>query len=223
MWDKFLVDFTCVHDVNDENVVTSIIDHFFCSSEISNLILDAGVIHSPDNRSDHSPVYCVFSGLNISLEFSDQLRKSPKPSWQSSTVEQKDQYRLELENKLSYITVPLCVLECKDVKCRNSDHCDSVDKLAIDVLETVQATAEECLSCPGGGGGHKGGHKPVPGWTDSVKPFRDTAYFWHQVWLSCGKPMNNDVHRIMKIEIEALISHAERLYEFNLIDLASYM
>ena len=54
------------------------------------------------------------------------------------------------------------------------------------------------IACPRGGTGRGGGHKPVPGWNDSVKPFRDTAYFWHQIWLSCGKPINKDVHRIMK-------------------------
>ena len=197
IWDKFQIDFTCVHNVNDGNVVTSTIDHFFCSSEIGNTILDAGVIHSPDNRSDHSPVYCVLSSLNIKLDLSDQSQQSSKPSWKSSSVEQKEQYRNQLENKLNNITVPSCVLQCRDVKCSSMDHCDAVDKLAIDVLETVQHTAEESLSFPSSNGGSRE-HKPVAGWNESVKPFRDTAYFWHQIWLSCGKPINNDVHRIMK-------------------------
>ena len=145
IWDKFQIDFTCVHNVNDGNVVTSTIDHFFCSSEIGNTILDAGVIHSPDNRSDHSPVYRVLSALNIRLDLSDQLQQSSKPSWKSSSVDQKEQYRNQLENRLTNITVPNCVLQCKRVKCRSSDHCDSVDMFAIDVLETVQHSAEECL------------------------------------------------------------------------------
>ena len=80
IWDKCQIDFTCVNYVN---VVTSTIDHFFCSSEIGNAILDAGVIHSPDNRSDHSQVYCVLSALNIRLDLSDQLQQSSKPSWKS--------------------------------------------------------------------------------------------------------------------------------------------
>ena len=198
MWDKYQVDFTCVHNSNGDNVVTSIIDHFFCSSELGNQILDAGVIHSPDNRSDHSPVYCVLSALNIMLDHSEQLKASPKPSWKSSSLDQKELYRHQLEDRLDHITVPHCVQQCKDVKCRNTDHCDLVDQLAIDVLETVQLTAEECLSYPSNTGGGRGAHKPKPGWNDNVKPFRDNAYFWHQIWLSCGRPINNDVHRIMK-------------------------
>ena len=74
IWDKYQIDFTCVHNVNDGNVVTSTIDHFFCSSEIGNAILDAGVIHSPDNRSDHSPFTVSYlhstSGLTSLISFS---------------------------------------------------------------------------------------------------------------------------------------------------------
>ena len=196
--DKYQIDFTCIHNANGGNVATSIIDHFLCSSEIGNKILDAGVIHSPENRSDHSPVYCVFSALNIRMDTSSQSKIPSKPSWKSSTEEQKDQYKHQLDEKLDHIFIPSCVLLCKDVKCRSKEHCDSVDKLAIDVLETVQLTAEESLSCPGGSAGNRSAHKPVPGWNESVKPYRDTAYFWHQIWLSCGRPINNDVHRIMK-------------------------
>ena len=78
--DKFPVDFTCVHNSNNDNVVTSAIDHFFYSSEISNLVLDAGVIHSPDNRSDHCPVYCVLSCLHVMADHSDKLQNPSRPS-----------------------------------------------------------------------------------------------------------------------------------------------
>ena len=40
--------------------------------------------------------------------------------------------------------------------------------------------------------------KPVPGWSLTVKPFRDKAHFWHQVWISAGRPLNTQLHKIMK-------------------------
>ena len=198
MWEKFSVDFTCAHEINEENMATSTIDHFFCSSEISDLVSDAGVLHSPDNKSDHSPVYCIFSNFTIKLDITDARVKHPKPSWKSSTEEQRTHYEFELEHKLGSISIPPCVLECRDIKCRRLDHCDSVDRLAVDVLEAVQAVAEECLPCPVTSAGRRGGQRALPGWNDSVKPFKDTAYFWHQIWISCGKPVNTEVHRIMK-------------------------
>ena len=41
-------------------------------------------------------------------------------------------------------------------------------------------------------------HRKIPGWTELVKPYSDKAKFWHQVWLSAGKPMNTTLHTIMK-------------------------
>ena len=71
-----------------------------------------------------------------------------------------------------------------------------VDQLAIEVLETVQSTAEECLPCPGGKS--KETVIKIAGWKDDVRPYRDNAHFWHQVWKSCGRPLNCEVHNIMK-------------------------
>ena len=198
IWDKFEVDFTCIQNNNGENFTTSIIDHFIFSNELGNYITDAGVIHSADNSSDHSPVFCVLSALNLKLDTSHEIRGSSKPSWKTSSLEQKALYKYSLEKNLNSITVPHCLLHCKDLKCKNAAHCDLVDKLAIEVLETVQLTAESTLTCPGGGAGRRPTCRTIPGWSDSVRPYRETAYFWHQVWISCGKPVNTEVHKIMK-------------------------
>ena len=40
--------------------------------------------------------------------------------------------------------------------------------------------------------------QPRPGWSDQVKPYRDNAHFWSQVWKSAGKPLNTVLHGIMK-------------------------
>ena len=40
--------------------------------------------------------------------------------------------------------------------------------------------------------------KVVPGWSEAVKPFREDAMFWHAVWKSSGKPLNNSIHHTMK-------------------------
>ena len=36
------------------------------------------------------------------------------------------------------------------------------------------------------------------GWNDLVKPFKEDAMFWHSIWISAGKPLNNTLHHIMK-------------------------
>ena len=41
-------------------------------------------------------------------------------------------------------------------------------------------------------------NKNTPGWNSFVKTFQDNAHFWHAIWTSCGRPINVEVHRIMK-------------------------
>ena len=31
-----------------------------------------------------------------------------------------------------------------------------------------------------------------------VKPHRETAHFWNSVWQSAGRPINTELHKIMK-------------------------
>ena len=40
--------------------------------------------------------------------------------------------------------------------------------------------------------------KKRPGWSEEVKPFRDIAFFWSQVWKSAGSPINTELHKVMK-------------------------
>ena len=49
---------------------SSIIDHFIGSSTFYNSVVDADVIHSVDNHSNHSPIYIKFNvnQLNIQVE-----------------------------------------------------------------------------------------------------------------------------------------------------------
>ena len=58
--------------------------------------------------------------------------------------------------------------------------------------------AEENLPVPKCGNANSKSEKLIPGWREMVSPFREDAYFWHQLWLSCGRPLNTEVHKIMK-------------------------
>ena len=118
---------------------------------------------------------CLLACLNVMADHSDKLQNPSRPSWQSSTAVQKVLYKVELENRLSIITIFTCILECKDISWKNRDHCDLVDQLTQDVLETVQETAEEYLVCPGGGSRGRGGSRPIPGWNENIKQHIDTA------------------------------------------------
>ena len=110
---------------------------------------------------------------------------------------QKEYYKFHLDEKFQEIKLPHEVLECSDVHCKNKDHILALDTFTHNVLEQIQSSAEFCLplspNCK-----KKVRKKIRPGWNDEIRPFRENAYLWHQIWSSCGRPLNNEVHKIMK-------------------------
>ena len=88
-------------------------------------------------------------------------------------------------------------MECSDVHCKDQDHLLALDMFTLNFLEKIQISAESCLPLSPNSP-KKVRKKTRPGWNDEIRPFRDNAYFWHQIWSSCGRPLNNEVHKIMK-------------------------
>ena len=41
-------------------------------------------------------------------------------------------------------------------------------------------------------------HSVMPGWNEHIKPYSDEAKFWHQLWLSAGRPLFGDIFINMK-------------------------
>ena len=87
--------------------------------------------------------------------------------------------------------------ECTDVACKNPNHCCEVDAYIVEILDIVENASFEAL--PGTSNASSNPtKKKMPGWCDEVKPFRDTAFFWSQVWKSAGSPLNTELHKVMK-------------------------
>ena len=123
--------------------------------------------------------------------------RKPRPSWKRSNYDEKEQFKELMVNKLSSLDIPLHVTSCKDTKCKDVTHRQDLDKYIIDLLEVVQDAAEASLPTPGTGRANPA-KQSIPGWSEAVKPYKDQAYFWHQVWQSCGRPQNSEIHKIMK-------------------------
>ena len=127
----------------------------------------------------------------------DAAPRQPRPSWQRASNQEKEKYNYLLDINLSKVMVPVQVSECRDLHCKSAEHLEAIDWFTAQVLEAVQTAAETALPCPRAGGGTEK-RRPMPGFNDRVKPFKDTAYFWHQVWKSANCPLNTHLHNIMK-------------------------
>ena len=195
-WDNFNVDFTHYYEVLGTTYV-SVLDHFILNESLNEYIVSAGVIHHSDNLSDHCPIYCVVNLPDIHEQKSIPTQNIPKPSWSKAEQHQRDFFQLHLDECVRNINIPYSLITCNDALCSNPSHINDIDVYTLEVLQTLQFSAEECLPMSSNGNlGTKA--KKSPGWKDMVKEYKDTAYFWHQIWISCGRPINNEIHNIMK-------------------------
>ena len=66
----------------------------------------------------------------------------------------------------------------------------------LNLLELIDHTANQCL--PPNITERKKKKTPIASWSGDVQPFKDDAFCWHSVWVSAGKPLNTELHKIMK-------------------------
>ena len=194
-WDTFDVDFTHCHEAED-TVHLSTLDHFFWNEEFSDQVIDSGVIHSPDNSSDHSPIYCVVKVQPDQVDGNTPAPGIKKPCWSKASQDDKNNFKISLDEKLNCLSIPDSVTSCRYVHCRDANHQNDVDSYIAAVLGCVEQEAFLSLPLSKPNSGQQ--KPPKPGWSGQVKPYRDTAFFWCQVWKSAGKPINTVLHGIMK-------------------------
>ena len=169
------------------------------SQNLKDLVDNAGVIHHLDNKSDHCPIYSVFRSLEIKQEDKLSCEARPKPSWRRANQEEKKQFHDGLEERLSSVQCPVSVAQCKDVKCQDESHRADLDIFAAEVLGAVQEVAEASLPVPRGGQDKdKDGNRKTLACWEQVSRHKEDAHFWFQVWVSCGRPLNTEVHKVMK-------------------------
>ena len=223
-WGQFPADFT--HTTEKEgNTYTSLIDHFFWDNRFSELVVDAGVMHVPENMSDHSPIFCKIQTSLIS-KTKEKKTECPKhivPAWRNATEEQKENYTMLLNRKLEKINLSIECLDCQDVHCNAPHHISTLDDIMAQVLGSIEDVAQETLVTSVQ---KPKGKMKLPKWKEDVDPVKDTAHFWNAVWKSAGKPLNCQLHTIMKrtrnkyhLEIRKKKRLLERIKHDNMLNL----
>ena len=193
-WNKLDIDYT--HEFEKEGITyTSTIDHVVWNAALSKKVLDAGVLHLVDNTSDHDPIYCdIQQTFKIDNVYLPVKRKPDTIS--TRVLEDEDWYNFEqdLDLRLKTLDIPDCI-KCRNVHCKDIHHIHEVDVYAKNVLEEIDSAIKMVASTK-----RQNNYKAkiVPGWSEMVKPFCDEAKFWHAIWISAGRPLNTELHHIMK-------------------------
>ena len=158
--------------------------------------MDADVLNLANNMSDHSPIYCQFNINNLRTRTQIHNNATMKPSWKNASAEQKSAYKVVLQDRLNDIEIPENIKTCCDVHCNRYEHNSASDDFLISLLENIQEVSSVYLPSS-----RPLDDKRTPSiacWSTEVLPFKDNALFWHSIWESAGKPLNTELHTIMK-------------------------
>ena len=121
-------------------------------------------------------------------------KQEPKPSWKRTSDDERSDF-FKLERKLKCCNAQNEMISCRNAYCQNADHNAACDDYMLDILQKMGQTARETLPVPKAGDAP---HKSIPRWNIDIEPYRKDALFWHSVWLSAGRPLNTQLHRVMK-------------------------
>ena len=69
----------------------------------------------------------------------------PKPCWKRASQDQKDSFKINVEQKLESIYLSNETSNCNDVKCKGQNHCMDVDNFMVDILDCVETASFESL------------------------------------------------------------------------------
>ena len=185
------IDYTHLHAAGD-TLAFSTIDHFACSRSLLATISEAGVIHSGEHTSNHSAIYAKILLGNIDSSLNQPTRK-PRVSWEKSTDEAKEMYKIHLATKLSRIPIPECA-NCQELHCFG--HSLDLEEYTLDVLDAIETSCQETLAFSGGCMPLT--KKVIPGWSEYVRPYQEDSKFWHSLWLSAKKPSTGPLADAMR-------------------------
>lgn len=193
-WETFQVDYT--HEFEKEGIsYISTLDHILWNQNLKSSVTRCGVIHSINNTSDHSPIFCDINEKITSEIIKDDAKAEGKGV---RTHDLNDEewmiFHNDLEARLAGIRRPKCV-DCRDPNCVEEGHRQQINSYTEEVLRAID-TSITCIA--GSKRSNRKNAKIIPGWNDIVQPMHDDAVFWNAVWKSAGKPLNTTLHTIMK-------------------------
>ena len=169
----------------------SIIDHVFISKNLSQYIKQYYTLcDEVENQSDHAPVV-----LTLDIEMK---KHAPNPyvykdrrKWECANDNHINMYKVNLDNYLSCIDVPIDCMECNNVLCNDDKHATSIQHMhdaliaaCIDASTTIPKTGMKSRN--------------IPGWNAEISHEREIALFWRSIWINNNSPRDGIIADIMR-------------------------
>ena len=94
--------------------------------------------------------------------------------------------------------IPTEITECKNVNCKIDTHLEAIEWFTNETLAAIESACLDSLPSTGSSKKVNSKNNNLAGFNEEVKPFKDNALFWFNVWKCAGKPTNCVLHNIMK-------------------------
>ena len=182
---------------------SSCIDHFVLSERVFLTIDDLGVLCDPLNASGH---YVVELKLRNQMSeayatSTHRLTTQSTANWAKAQKAHRERYAAELSNRLLNVEYDHDLLSCLNRHCSLPSHRIAIDKLCDSIVECCVNAEHLCIPQRGSSGA-----KVIPGWSNHVMQQRETALFWHNLWVQSGRVTSGATYDVMK--------HTRRQYHY---------
>ena len=183
------------HTFVSNNGYKSQIDHFLVTLDCCSQVKETEVLELSVACKDVGHLPIVLKLLcsrpqGVQLNACEQLT-GEKIAWHK--ISSFQDYKTEVNNcllELSDLSQFDCI-NCEDYTCRDKAHLDQIDALCNQLTDICIQAANKTLP-------KVKQKKTLPKWNESIKPLKDDAKFWGDIWRQCGRPSTGvvvDIYR----------------------------
>ena len=170
----------------------SLIDHFFVNETVNNLVQSYYTIDDGRNLSDHLPIF-LHTSISCRRPVTPCTNDEYRLDWESASDVNIKHYNLLIYNRLQNITIPDQLRACNSLVCKEHGH------LIMSILSNISEILIECANLAIPSKKIKNKSNCIPGWNEFVRPYRETAIFWHDIWKSLGRKPDNHLASVRRL------------------------
>jgi len=123
----------------------SVIDHMLISKALAeSCFVKCFVKHECDNTSDHDPIFLALQ-LNISYIGASRSVHVPRLSCAKAPEANLSLYRHTLTHNLQDVVLPVHMLSCQHLSCRNVDHAKALHEYAQSLVAACVNAWNDCI------------------------------------------------------------------------------